>query len=89
MDVHDALSSQRAIRSFDGRPLAEDVLSAILEAGRRAPSSMNEQRWAFVVCTDRDRLRELSTVGACAGHVAGAAAAAALISPEADEDWRR
>jgi len=89
MDTLDAIRSLRAIRRFDGRPLPEDVLERILEAGRRAPSSMNEQRWSFVVCTDRDHLRELATIGDYAEHIAGAAAAVALVTPEAEEGWRR
>jgi len=89
MDISETISTLRAIRSFDGRPLPDDVLAVILEAGRRAPSSMNEQRWAFVVCTDREHLRELATIGDYAEHIAGAAAAVALVAPEAEEDWRR
>ena len=89
MDVHEAISTQRAIRTFDGRPLPDEALTAILEAGRRAPSSMNEQRWAFVVCTDREHLRELAAVGDYAGHIERAAAAIALVTPAAEQDWRR
>ena len=50
---------------------------------------MNEQRWAFVVCTDPEHLRELSRIGEYAGHIAGAAAAIALVTPKTDEEWRR
>jgi nitroreductase len=89
VNVSDATRSQRAIRRFVDRPIADDVLEAILDAAHRAPSSMNEQRWAFVLVTDRDRLRELARVGEYADHVAGAAAAVALVTPEAEEDWRR
>ena len=89
MDVSDAISTQRAIRSFDGRPLPEEALARILEAGRRAPSSMNEQRWAFVVCTDHEHLRELARIGDWAGHVGGAGAAVALVTPEAEDADRR
>lgn len=89
MDVHETIGSLRAIRAFDGRPIPDDVLERILEAGRRAPSSMNEQRWAFVVSTDPAHLRELATIGDYADHVAGAAAAIALLTPEAEEPWRR
>jgi nitroreductase len=89
MDVHETIGSLRAIRHFDGRPIPADVLERILEAGHRAPSSMNEQRWAFVVCTDRDHLRELAGIGDYAGHAAGAAAVVALVTPEAQEGWRR
>lgn len=89
MDVHETIGSLRAIRHFDGRPIPGDVLDRILEAGHQAPSSMNEQRWAFVVCTDRDHLRELAGIGDYAGHAAGAAAVVALVTPEAGEGWRR
>ena len=82
MDVEEAVGGQRAIRSFGPQPLAEDDLPAILHAGRRAGSSKNLQRWHFVVVRDRQRLAELAAVGPSAGHVAGAAAAVALVTPD-------
>jgi nitroreductase len=54
-------------------------------AAALAPSSMNEQRWAFVLCRDRQRLEELSRAGDYAGHVAGAAAAIAFLTPRAED----
>jgi nitroreductase len=82
MTVLDAVRSKRAVREFADRPLAEADLDHILDAGRRAHSAKNLQRWAFVVVRDRARLQELSTVGPWAGHLAGAAAAVALITPD-------
>ncbi|HLA17244.1 MAG TPA: nitroreductase family protein [Candidatus Limnocylindrales bacterium] len=82
MDVRSAIGHLRAIRSFADRPLAEDDLTAILEAGRRAGSSKNTQRREFVVVRDRARLEELSRIGAHAGHLAGAAAAIAIVTPD-------
>ncbi len=84
MNVRDAVRGKRAVRSFDPRPLPDDVLQAILDAGRRAHSSKNLQRWAFVVVRDRDRLRALSSLGPWAGHIAGAAVAVALVTPDPD-----
>jgi nitroreductase len=57
-------------------------LDRILDAGRHAGSSKNRQRWTFIVCRDRQRLRELAAVGPFAGHIAGAAAAIALVTPD-------
>jgi nitroreductase len=88
MNVGEAIRSQRAVRRFGDRPIADDVLEEILDAARRAPSSMNEQRWAFVLVTDPKRLRALAGIGDYAEHVASAAAAVALVTPEAEEDWR-
>lgn len=82
MDVESAIAGLRVVRKFDDRPLAEEDLAAILNAGRRAGSSKNQQRWAFIVVTERDRLHALSEVGPFAGHLAGAAAAVALVTPD-------
>ncbi len=80
--VWDAISRKRVIRRFADRPLADEHLERILNAGRRAESSKNQQRWAFIVCRDRDHRRELSKLGPWAGHIAGAAVAIALITPD-------
>ena len=50
---------------------------------------MNEQRWDFVVVTDREQLQDLSGVWRGAGHVAGSAATIALVAPRAGGDYNR
>ena len=70
------------MREFADRPLDAAHLERILNAGRRAGSSKNLQRWDFVVCRDRAHLRELAAVGPYAGHLAGAAVGIALVTPD-------
>lgn len=82
MEVEEAIRTQRVVRRFSPQPLAENDLAAILNAGRRTGSSKNLQRWAYIVIRDRARLEQLSTVGASAAHLAGAAAAIALVTPD-------
>ena len=53
-----------------------------MAAGRRAHSSKNQQRWGFIAVEDRAHLAELATLGPYAGHIAGAAVAIALVTPE-------
>jgi len=84
METWRAISTIRAVRAFADRPLDEAHVERIIRAGRRAPSSKNRQRWEFVVCRERAHLVELSKVGDFAGHVAAAAAAVAVITPDAD-----
>lgn len=84
MDVRDAVRRLRAVREFRDEPLPDDVLRAILEAGRRAQSSKNSQPWQFVVVRDRATLEALAACGTYAGHLAGAAAGVALV---ASTDW--
>jgi nitroreductase len=82
MSAWDAIAGKRMVRQFAGRPLDADHLVRILNAGRRAASSKNLQRWDFVVCRDRDHLTALTEVGPYAGHLAGAAVAIALVTPD-------
>ena len=82
MSVWDAIDSKRVIRRFADRPLDADALVRILNAGRRAASSKNLQRWDFIVCRDRAHLGELAAVGPWADHLAGAAVAIALVTPD-------
>ncbi len=78
----EAIDSLRVVRAFAARPVEPWIVGRILEAGRRAGSSKNLQRWAFVVCRERAHLAELATLGPWAAHVAGAAVAIALLSPD-------
>jgi len=82
MDAWRAINSVRVVREFADRPLEPDHVKRILNAGRRTASSKNEQRWIFIVVQDREHLRELAAVGRYGGHLAGAAAAIALVTPD-------
>jgi len=82
MDVWTSIRSKRMVRRFVPRPLDRDHLTRIVDAGRHAASSKNQQRWDFIVVEDRARLEALSRCGPFAGHVAGAAAAVALVTPD-------
>jgi nitroreductase len=78
----EAIDTLRVVREFAPRPLEPWAVERILHAGRRTGSSKNQQRWAFIVCRDRAHLAELATLGPWAGHLAGAAAAVALLMPD-------
>jgi nitroreductase len=82
MSVWEAIAGKRMVREFADRPLEPDHLVRILNAGRRAASSKNLQRWDFIVCREREHLVELAAVGPWAGHLAGAAVAIALVTPD-------
>jgi nitroreductase len=89
VETWDAITARRNVRDYDDRPIAEADLDRILEAGRRSPSSRNQQRWDFVVVTDPERLQRLSQVWRGAGHVARSAATIGLVAPTAaDADTR-
>jgi nitroreductase len=82
MNVSDAIRLKRAVRKFQDKPLPEDVIHTILNAGRRSQSSKNEQGWQFIAIRDKKILKELSECGQWAGHLAGAALAVAILTPD-------
>ena len=82
MDVSEAIRTKRAIRKFQDTPLPDEIIRSILNAGRRSQSSKNEQAWQFVVIRNRATLKALSECGQWAGHLAGAAMAVAILTPE-------
>lgn len=79
------IATQRAVRQFANQPVPDADIRAILNAGRRAQSSRNGQPWQFIVVRARETLKQLSTCGQYAGHLAGAAFAVALVTPEVQE----
>lgn len=82
MNVSDAIRTKRAVRKFKEEALPEEVVRAILNAGRRSQSSKNEQGWQFIAIRDRSVLKALSECGTWAGHLAGAALGVAILTPE-------
>lgn len=82
MNVSEAIRTKRAVREFLDRPLPEEAVTAILNAGRRSQSSKNEQAWQFIAVRDKSILKELSRCGEWAGHLAGAALAVVILTPE-------
>src|SRR5215831_17676984 len=42
-------------RAFADKAISEDVLRSLFEAARWAPSSFNEQPWAYMVATKEDK----------------------------------
>lgn len=82
MNVINAIQLKRAVRKFEGAPLPAAVTGSIVNAGRRAQSSKNNQAWRFIAIQDKTILQELSTCGEWAGHLAGAALGVAILTPD-------
>ena len=79
MDAYHAIVSKRDTRHFARKPIPQDVLVRILQAGRMAGSSKNTQPVRLVVLRDPARLAEIAACGQFATHVPGCAAAIAVV----------
>jgi nitroreductase len=60
MDAYLAIASKREVRKYDRRPLAEDAVRRILDAGRIAGSAANRQARRFVVLRRRSLVERAS-----------------------------
>ena len=87
MDAYRCIVTKRDSRSYVDKPIAEEALRRILQAGRMAGSSKNTQPCRFVVLRDPQRKAELASCGQFAQHVPAAAAAIAVCLPPAGGDF--
>jgi nitroreductase len=69
MDVHLAIASRRDERSFDPRPVPEEVVGRVLDAGRLSGSAHNGQPWRFLVVEDRNVRSQLAVCAFTPGLV--------------------
>jgi len=49
--VHDLIRDRWSPRAFSDKPVDREILASLFEAARWAPSSSNEQPWAYLVAT--------------------------------------
>src|ERR1700687_5017202 len=53
--LHELIRNRWSPRAFSDKPVPAEVLRSLFEAARWAPSSSNEQPWAFLVTTTDDK----------------------------------
>ena len=78
MDAYQSIITKRDTRHYTGEPIAEDVLTRILQAGRMAGSSKNTQPVRMVVVRDAAIRQELAGCGDFSKPVRECSAAVAL-----------
>ncbi|HEU67722.1 MAG TPA: nitroreductase [Candidatus Acetothermia bacterium] len=61
-DVLRAIRGRRSVLRFEPKPVGEDELQAVLEAGRWAPSFANSQPWTFIVVRDQETKSKLGNL---------------------------
>lgn len=69
MDAYEAILTKRDTRDYEAREIPEDVISRILQAGRMAGSSKNEQPIRVIVVRDGALKTELANCGDFTEHL--------------------
>jgi nitroreductase len=70
--VIDTILNRRSVREFTDKPISKEDINIILNAGRWAPSGLNNQPWRFIVIRNRETIQKLSECTHYTGIVAGA-----------------
>jgi nitroreductase len=78
MDTYLAIVSKRDERRYADRPIPEDVVQRILDAGRLAGSASNRQPWMFVVIESEERRKGLAEKVYAERNLLGAALVVAI-----------
>lgn len=66
MTVTQAIQTRKSIRKYDAKPVEQEKLTRVLEAGRLAPSAMNRQDWKILAVTEQDKIIKMQD--ACMGQ---------------------
>lgn len=80
VDAYLAVVSKREVRDYAARPLAEDAVRRILEAGRIAGSSKNRQARRFVVLRSPALVERAAEAVYAPSNLLGAALVVALVT---------
>jgi nitroreductase len=84
MDVLSAIINRQSVKSYLDRPVEDEVLAKILEAGQHAPSAMNEQHRKFVVVRDKETKRKIREAAGAQPMVEQAGALIVLCATESE-----
>jgi nitroreductase len=84
MELLPEIFNRQSIRSFTSRPVEDDQIKRILEAGRIAPSAKNRQPWRFVVITEESLRNRITEAAFNQEHVGQAPVIIALCSTNID-----
>ena len=56
MELYEAITTRRSVRSFQQGQVADATIEKLLRAAMLAPSAANQQPWKFIVVRDRAKL---------------------------------
>jgi nitroreductase len=79
VDTWLAIASRREVREYADRPIPEDVVRTILDAGRLAGSGQNRQPWRFLLVESETAREQLAEAVFEPGNLHGAALIVAIL----------
>lgn len=62
MDTFQAISKRASHREYNKRPIDNNLLEKLVDAGRMAPSARAIEPWEFIVITEKTALEQISAM---------------------------
>ncbi len=87
MEYLEVIKKRRSIRKYKSTPVSQEIIDAIIESARLAPSGGNGQGWLFGVITDKKVITQLSQAAGNQTWIATAPLVIALCA-RLDEELR-
>ncbi len=60
IEILDLIKSRQSDRKYSSKPIEQEKLDRIIEAGRMAPSACNAQPWKFIIVTEPDLVKKVA-----------------------------
>jgi nitroreductase len=79
VDARLAIASKRDERNYADRPIPDEIVERILDAGRLSGSASNRQRWRYLVVESAERREALAQAVYAPRNVRTAALAVAIV----------
>ncbi|MFO7677016.1 MAG: nitroreductase family protein [Thermoplasmatota archaeon] len=61
MDLMTGILTRRSIRTYTTTAIDNKIITSLIKAGMAAPSAGNQQPWQFIVISDKNLLKEVSS----------------------------
>jgi nitroreductase len=87
MDAYQAIISKRDRREYEAKPIPEDALHRILQAGRMAGSSSNTQTIRYIVMRDQAAKQKLAPAGPGTAPLVNAPLAIVIVQERGRRDF--
>jgi nitroreductase len=89
MDFYDAVRKRRTVREFQAKPVEEDKMRRVLEAGLRAPSNAHLKYWEYILLRDKEARKTAIVEGLRARDIKERAEVEKFISAFDDEHLKQ
>jgi nitroreductase len=78
MDTFECISKRVSVREYQAQPISQQVLTQLVDAGRRAPTARAVEPWEFVVVTEKELLKNLGEIANTGVFIKDSAACIAI-----------